>query len=77
MFYDEINSDSWVWVKINSLPSYADFGIAFDNLGSILIPGKTREEIINLYNGLFGEVAIKEHGTVAIVFKVIDSNPKL
>lgn len=85
-FYDEANPDSWVLVTITSLPTFPDFGTAFDTLGSKLIPGRTRDEVISLYNSLFhypDEVLekgkpskmIQDNGVVAIGFKIDTSRP--
>jgi len=71
IFFDKENPDSWVWIKVTSLPRYANFGEAFDDLGSKLIPGKTREEVVELYNGLFDLSEIAKNGVVAIGFDVL------
>lgn len=52
-FYDQNDPTSFVIVEITSLPIFSDFGAAFDSLGKELIPGRTREEVVELYNGLF------------------------
>ena len=74
IFFDKMNPNSWVWIKVTSLPQFANFGEAFDKLGSELIPEKTRKEVVELYNGLFGTSAIVENGVVAIGFDVIECN---
>jgi len=81
-FYDEENPQSFVVVEITSLPLFDDFGMAFDELGSSLIPNKSRKEVVFLYNELFhydGEKItenmpskmIIDQGVVAIGFKII------
>ena len=51
--FDENDPESWVFAEITSLETYPDFGDAFDKLGSELIPGHTRDQVVKLYNGLF------------------------
>ncbi len=81
-FFDQNDPTSFVIVKITSLPVYSDFGVAFDALGDALIPGRTREEVVDLYNGLFhypdeilepGKPSrmIRDSTVVAIGFKII------
>jgi len=81
-FYDQDNPNSFVIVRITSLKVFSDFGVAFDALGDELIPGRTREEVIELYNRLNhypNEVLItgipsrmiQENGVVAIGFEII------
>ena len=77
IFFDQLNPDSWAWVRVTSLHTFGDFGEAFDVLGSKLIPDRTRDQVVGLYDGLFGEVAIKAHGVVVIGFELVDSSPKL
>jgi hypothetical protein len=81
-FYDQDNPNSFVIVRITSLKVFSDFGVAFDALGDDLIPGRTREEVIELYNRLNhypNEVLItgipsrmiQENGVVTIGFEII------
>ena len=82
-FYDKENSESYVLCEITSLETFNDFGEAFDLLGEKLIPNKNREEVVNLYNGLFhyeGEDVenmkcsskmINNNGVVAIGLKIL------
>ncbi|QKF94837.1 PUA-like superfamily [Fadolivirus algeromassiliense] len=89
-FYNQENPDSWVLIEVTDLPTFPDFGAAFDVLGSKLIPGKTREQVVALYNGLFHDPdedvetlnrksepsrMIQRHGVVAIGMKVITMRP--
>lgn len=84
-FFDQNDKNSWVVVKVTSLPTFNDFGEGFDNLGSELIPNHTREKVIDLYNGLYhypDEVIrpsqpsemIKKCGVVAIGFEIVSKN---
>ena len=81
-FYDQNDRSSFVIIEIISLNIYDDFGKAFDELGSNLIPRLKRDEVIDLYNGLFhytneelirGEPSkmIKDVGVVCIGFKIV------
>jgi ASC-1-like (ASCH) protein len=85
IFYDQDHHDSWVLIKITSLLIFPDFGVAFDTLGSKLIPGKNKSEVITIYNDLFhydiekiiqGETSkmINDIGVVAIGFDILDMN---
>lgn len=87
-FFDKDNTDSWVFSEIISLQTYTDFGTAFDTLGSKLIPGKTRDEVVKLYNSLYhyhneniDELAnspskmITDNGVVIIGLRVITMRP--
>lgn len=91
-FYDQDNPESWVLVEVTGLPTFSDFGAAFDALGQELIPERTREQVIALYNGLFHypdenldklnkenatSRMIREMGVVAIGFSVIILEPIL
>lgn len=87
-FYDKENSESWVLIEVISLPTFPDFGTAYDTLGSQLIPHKTKKEVIKLYNNLFHytdeEISdtepsqmIKDKGVVAFGLKVITYRPLL
>ena len=81
------NNKKSVLVEITSLPTFADFGEAYEKLGSLLIPGKlTKEEVIDLYNGFFHHPdeklipgltsqMIKDHGVVAIGVRPIATTP--
>lgn len=51
-FYDQDNKSLYVIVKVTSLLIFSDFGEAYDNLKDKLIPFKSRDEVIDLYNGL-------------------------
>jgi len=57
-------------VKIIGLERYKDFGEAFDNCGTELVPieGITREEVIKIYCDIFKkmEEEIKKIGVVAV-----------
>jgi len=75
-------------IEVTSLPTYSDFGTAYDDLGSELIPHKTKNEVIKLYNDLFHNTdekisdtetsqMIKDKGVVAIGMKVITMRPLL
>lgn len=86
--YDKENQDSWVLIEVTSLQTYSDFGVAYDVLGSELIPYKTKKEVIKLYNDLFHNQdekfsdnepsqMIKDRGVVAIGMKVITMRPLL
>ena len=89
-FFDQSNENSWVLCKITSLYIFSDFGTAFDELGSTLIPGKTRDEVIKLYNDLFhysdeiieeikegdSSKMIQTNGVVAIGVEIISYEPK-
>lgn len=81
-FYDQCNPKSWVLVEVTELLYFKDFGQTFDRLGSRLIPGKSKNEVILLYNELFkldGEqvndkypcLNIIWYNVIAIGFKVI------
>ena len=52
-FYDQDDPSLFTIIEITDLPIFADFGEAFDALGENLIPERTREEVINMYNDLF------------------------
>lgn len=82
-FYDEEDPFSYVIVEVTSLPTFDDFGEAYDYLGEALIPGKNRNEVIHLYNSLFhypDEIIrnnipsrmIRENRVVAIGIEVIE-----
>lgn len=68
IFYDESNPDSSVQIRVTNLLEFNDFGEAFDELGSELIPDRTRSEVIELYDDLFGRDVIIEDGVVTIGF---------
>lgn len=81
-FYDQNDKSSFVITEVISLLIFNNFGEAFDNLKGELIPEKSKEEVINLYNGLFhygDEVIesgvpskmIKDIGIICIGLKVI------
>jgi len=81
-FYDQNDQSSFVIVEITSLPTFADFGEAFDVLGEKLIPARSKEEVIYMYNELFhypDEIPVKnqpskmiqDHGVVTIGFKIV------
>lgn len=87
-FFDEKQPNSYVVVEITSLPCFSDFGSAFIILGEKLIPEKTKDEVVDLYNGLFhanqnldqikpGEPSeeIQKNGVVAIGFRVLECKP--
>ncbi|ARF11816.1 hypothetical protein Klosneuvirus_2_252 [Klosneuvirus KNV1] len=87
-FYDKENPDSWVLIDVTSLPTFADFGTAYDVLGSELIPHKTKNEVIKLYNDLFHNSdekindtepsqMIKDKGVIAFGMRVITMRPLL
>lgn len=70
-FYDQDNKSLYVIVQVTSLLIFSDFGEAYDNLKDKLIPFKSRDEVIDLYNGLFDSKMIKDIGVVCIGFKVV------
>lgn len=83
-FYE--SDDSWVICLVTALLTYADFGDAYDDLGEALIPGgKTRDEVVLLYNDIFGDVddrystipckLIRDHGAIAIGIRVVEKSP--
>jgi ASC-1-like (ASCH) protein len=55
-------------VEVTSLLTFTDFGSAFDELGSALIPERTREQVVEMYNEFFSEETIRQVGVVAIGF---------
>lgn len=52
-FFDKKNIDSYVICEVTELLHFDDFGQAFDALGEKLIPNRTRNEVIRLYNGFY------------------------
>lgn len=81
-FYDQNDKSSFVITEVISLLIFNDFGEAFDNLKGELIPEKSKEEVISLYNELFhyddeviepGVISkmIKDIGVICIGLKVI------
>lgn len=81
-FYDEDDTTDWVLVEVIDLPTFNNFGEAFDELGETLIPNRTKREVINMYNDLFhykDEILydgvtskmINKKCVVAIGFKII------
>lgn len=85
-FYDKENPDSFVLIEIIGLHTFSDFGTAYDKLGSELIPNKSRNEVVKLYNEIYHypneEISdkepskiIKDIGVVAIEMKVITLRP--
>src|SRR3989344_9362955 len=83
-FFDLTDPHSWVICRVTTLLEFKDFGEAFDALGSSLIPGHTKEEVIRLYNifqkaededlDILGSTpcrAIRENGVVAIGILVL------
>jgi len=52
-FYDPADPNSWVLVRVTDLLIFSDFGKAFDELGSDLIPNQTRNSVIKLYNNIY------------------------
>lgn len=81
-FYDEDNPTDGIIVEVTDLPTFKNFGEAFDLLGSRLIPNRSRREVVNMYNDLFhykDEILydditskmINKEGVVAIGFKII------
>ena len=86
VFFDPKQPDSWVLVKITQLLTYPDFGIAFDHLGSQLIPDRTRQQVVDLYNQLFHypdehfvenypSQMIQDQGVVTIGFEIEEVSP--
>ena len=81
-FYDQDDKTSFVIVEVTGLPIFTSFETAFDALGETLIPGRTREEVIEMYNNLFhypdkilepgkSSKMILDNGVVAIGFNLI------
>lgn len=66
------DKDKFVTTKIVDIIKYTDFGAAFDELGSKLvpIPGITRDEVVKMYNDIFEEDTSK-YGVLAIKLKVL------
>jgi ASC-1-like (ASCH) protein len=82
-FYDEDDHHSYVMCKIIDLQTFDNFGLAFDMLGSELIPERTRNEVVNMYNDIFhydDEILnqnitskmISDNGVVAIGLEIIE-----
>lgn len=87
VLFDADNAESYVRAEITELLNFPDFGAAFDQLGTTLIPGgKTRDEVVRLYNGMYcyhfenpdeippGEPSqmIRVEGVVAIKLRILD-----
>lgn len=83
-FYDQDDKTSFVIVEVTGLPIFTSFETAFDALGETLIPERTREEVIEMYNNLFhypdeilepgkSSKMILDNGVVAIGFNLIKS----
>ncbi len=51
--YNQDNNDNWVIIQVIELLKFDDFDKAFLSLGNKLIPNKTSNEVINMYNILF------------------------
>lgn len=68
---DSYGDNAYVIVQITELLIYPNFGAAFDELGEKLIPDKTREEVVELYDKLYSRDAINHFGVVAIGIKVV------
>lgn len=85
ILYDQDNPNNWVKCEITELLLFSDFGTAFDNLGDKLIPERSRNDVIHLYNKLFHypdeypnefndgvtSKCIIDNGVVAIGLKII------
>lgn len=52
-FFDMDYPDRWVIIKVSELLIFSNFGEAFDALGEKLIPYRTKNEVIDMYNKLF------------------------
>lgn len=74
-FYDEHNSDISVVVKVISLTKFPDFGTAFDEFGDKLIPDKTRNEVVQIYNDIYSPDLIRDIGVVIIDLELIQLSP--
>lgn len=85
-FYDKHNINSWALVEVVSLQCYNDFGKAYDALGEELIPRKSKNEVIKLYNEIYHYLDEKiddisesqmiiNNGVVAIGVNVITYRP--
>jgi ASC-1-like (ASCH) protein len=81
-FVDQDDDKSYIICEIIDLPEFKDFATAFDALGNKLIPGKTKNEVIDMYNKLFhnkDEIIvtgitskmISDVGVVAIGLKIL------
>ena len=83
-FYDQDKKASFVIVEVTSLPTFTSFETAFCDLGESLIPKRTTEEVIKMYNDLFhypdeilepgkSSKMILDNGVVVIGFNLIES----
>lgn len=81
-FFDQDNAGSYIICEITGLLEFRDFATAFDTLGDKLVPGKTKSEVIDMYNKFFRhstEILVPEitskmildAGVVAIGLKIL------
>lgn len=72
-FVDSNDKNNWALVEVISLPTFANFGDAYDSLGEQLIPYRTHDEVVNMYDKIFkSNELINKSGVVAIGFKLIE-----
>lgn len=72
-FVDSNDKNNWALVEVISLPTFANFGDAYDSLGEQLIPYRTRDEVVDMYYKIFkSNELINKSGVVAIGFKLIE-----
>lgn len=72
-FYDKDNPTRYAICKTVGFILYTDPGQAFDYLGSNLMPGRTREQVVEFYyKTLQLEEDIKTNGFTAIKLQILE-----
>ena len=72
MFWEKDNPSRSTLCRVSDFKFYPGPSEAFDDLGDQLLPGLSRDEMVEFYYKTLGfEEAIKQHGFVAIKLEII------
>lgn len=71
-FYDKDDPSRFTMCRVSDHKHFIGPGEAFDKLGDQLLPGFTRDEVVEFYFKTLGfEKEINEHGFVAIELEIL------